>query len=122
MPLWTAWRGAGLRNAWLLGMAVLAFMWALGLGRGDLLGFAWSALTGLALAATQMPSALLAALADAGHAGRRRGVLRCPEPGHLLNLALAAGLALPMLARLGYARTQWRHLRSHSPTRPCPAP
>ena len=109
MPLWTRIaRRFGLRNAWLLGMAfaVLAFMWALGLGRGDLLGFAMvCVLTGLALGSDLvMPPALLAALiAEAGHAGRREGAyFGVWSLATKLNLALAAGLALPMLAWLGY--------------------
>ena len=109
MPLWTRLaRRFGLRNAWLLGMAfaVLAFMWALGLGRGDLLGFGMvCVLTGLALGSDLvMPPALLAALiADAGHAGRREGAyFGVWSLATKLNLALAAGLALPMLAWLGY--------------------
>ena len=109
MPLWTRIaRRFGLRNAWLLGMAfaVLAFMWALGLGRGDLLGFAMvCVLTGLALGSDLvMPPALLAALiAEAGHAGRHEGAyFGVWSLATKLNLALAAGLALPMLSWLGY--------------------
>ena len=56
MPLWIHMaRRFGLRTAWLLGIAfaVLAFVWALGLGRGDMLAFlAVCVLTGLALGAT----------------------------------------------------------------------
>lgn len=109
MPLWI-WvaKRFGLRNAWLLGMAfsVLAFMWALGLGRGDLLGFGVVCLlTGLALGSDLvMPPALLAALiAQARHTERREGAyFGLWSLTTKLNLALAAGLALPLLAWLDY--------------------
>lgn len=109
MPLWMRIaRRHGLRNAWLLGMAfaVLAFMWALSLGRGDTLAFGMvCVLTGLALGSDLvMPPALLAALiADAGHTGRREGAyFGLWSLATKMNLALAAGIALPLLAMLGY--------------------
>ena len=109
MPLWTRLaRRFGLRNAWLIGMAfaVLAFMWAMGLGRGDLLGFGMvCVLTGLALGSDLvMPAALLAALiSESGHAGRHEGAyFGVWSLATKLNLAIAAGLTLPMLSWLGY--------------------
>ena len=109
MPLWVwAAKRAGLRNAWLLGMAfaVLAFAWALALSRGDTAGFlAVCMLTGLALGADlALPSALLAGVIDdAGHRGRHEGTyFGVWNLATKLNLALAAGIGLPMLAALGY--------------------
>ena len=109
MPLWiAASRRLGLRNAWLVGMSfsVLAFLWALSLGRGDLIAFGLvCAMTGLALGSDLvMPSALLAALIDdAGHGGRREGAyFGLWNLATKLNLAIAAGLALPLLSLLGY--------------------
>jgi GPH family glycoside/pentoside/hexuronide:cation symporter len=109
MPLWIALaRRVGLRNAWLLGMlfAVLAFLGTLTLGHGDLIAFgAVCVFTGLALGSDlAVPAALLATLVDdAGHGGRREGAYfglwNLATKG---NLALAAGLALPLLSLAGY--------------------
>ena len=109
MPLWIALAGRiGLRNAWLLGMAfaVLAFVWALGLDRGDVWEF-WlvCVLTGLALGADlAMPPALLAAvIAGHGDSGRREGAyFGLWNLATKFNLAIAAGLGLPLLALFGY--------------------
>jgi Na+/melibiose symporter-like transporter len=109
MPLWIALAGRiGLRNAWLLGMAfaVLAFVWALGLERGDVWPF-WAVcvLTGLALGADlAMPPALLAAVISGhGDAGRREGAyFGLWNLATKFNLALAAGVGLPLLALFGY--------------------
>lgn len=109
MPLWIALAGRiGLRNAWLLGMAfaVLAFVWALGLERGDVWAF-WvvCVLTGLALGADlAMPPALLAiVIAEHGDRGRREGAyFGLWSLATKFNLALAAGLGLPLLALFGY--------------------
>jgi Na+/melibiose symporter-like transporter len=109
MPLWIALASRiGLRNAWLLGMAfsVLAFVWALGLGRGDIWPF-WivCVLTGLALGADlAMPPALLAAvIAGHGDRGKREGAyFGLWNLATKFNLALAAGLGLPLLALFGY--------------------
>lgn len=110
MPLWViAARKVGLRNAWLLGMScsVLAFAWALGLGRGDTTAFlAVCLLTGLALGSDlAMPAAILATvIADAGHSGRREGAyFGAWNLATKLSLAAAAGLALPLLEWLGYS-------------------
>jgi len=113
MPLWVqVARRFGLRNAWLLGIAfaVLAFSWALALGRDDLAPFlAVCVLTGLALGSDlSIPPALLSAvIADAGHGGRRDGAyFGIWNLATKLNLAIAAGVALPSLAWLGYAPGQ----------------
>ena len=109
MPLWIHMaRRFGLRTAWLLGIAfaVLAFVWALGLGRGDTLAFlAVCILTGLALGSDlSIPPALLSAtIAEAGHDGRREGsYFGLWNLATKLNLALAAGLALPALELMSY--------------------
>ncbi|HYF61041.1 MAG TPA: MFS transporter [Burkholderiaceae bacterium] len=110
MPIWVRIaRRAGLRNAWLFGMAlaVFAFVWAFGLGEGDTLAFlAVCIVTGFALGADlAVPPALLAnVLADEGAPrssdGAFFGVWNLATK---INLATAAGLALPMLGVLGYA-------------------
>jgi len=109
MPLWmVAARRMGLRNAWLLGIAfaVLAFAWALALGHGDTAAFlAVCVLTGLALGSDlSMPAALLSSvIAHAGHDGRREGsYFGVWNLATKLNLALAAGVALPLLSLMGY--------------------
>ncbi|MFP5460666.1 MAG: MFS transporter [Gammaproteobacteria bacterium] len=113
MPLWVLLaRRAGLRNAWLLGIAfaVLAFVWALGLGRGDLPAFfAVCLLTGLALGSDlAIPPALLAdVIVRAGHRGRGEGsYFGLWNLATKANLAAAAGIALPLLGWLGYAPGQ----------------
>lgn len=109
LPLWVRVVGrVGLVRAWLAGMglAVGAFVWAAALGRGDTLAFALiCGLTGAALGADlAVPAALLTGvLQRAGDAGRREGVYAgwwaCANK---LNLALAAGVSLPLLQLLGY--------------------
>lgn len=109
MPLWLAWvRRVGLARAWLTGMglSIAVFAWAALLGTGDAIAFAAiCVLSGLALGADlALPSALLAGvIAEAGDRGRHEGAYfgwwNLAAKG---NLALAAGLALPALALLGY--------------------
>jgi Na+/melibiose symporter-like transporter len=109
MPAWLAWvRRVGLARAWLSGMAlsIAVFFWAAWLGTGDVAAFAVICiLSGLALGADlALPAALLAGvIADAGdrdrHEGAYFGWWNLAAKG---NLALAAGLALPALAWLGY--------------------
>lgn len=109
LPLWTALaRRVGKRRAWLVSMAasVAAFAGALALGPGDAAGFlAVCLLSGLALGGDlALPPALLAdvirARADEPRAGAYFGLWNFAAK---LNLALAAGLALPLLAFSGYA-------------------
>ena len=113
MPLWIRLAGKfGLRISWLLGMsfAALAFIWALGLGQGDLWQFlAICLITGLALGSDlALPAALLAETiarrsTDRGREGSYFGVWTLATK---LNLAIAAGIALPVLTWLGFTPGQ----------------
>ena len=97
----------GLARTWLAGMAlsIVVFAAASGMGAGDAMPFlAVCALSGMALGTDLvLPGALLAGvLADAGepqHAGAYFGWWNFATK---LNLALAAGLALPLLGLAGY--------------------
>ncbi len=109
MPLWVRLSSrAGKVRAWLAAMAlaVAAFAWAALLAPGDVVAFAVvCTLSGLALGADlALPPSLLADVIgrrhDGGGAGAYFGVWTLATK---LNLALAAGLALPLLAALGYA-------------------
>lgn len=109
MPLWVrAVARFGLARSWLLGMglSVAVFVWAATLGQGDIVPFlVVCALSGMALGADlTVPGALLAGLiGDLGERGRREGAyFGWWNFAAKLNLALAAGLALPVLAWLGY--------------------
>ncbi len=101
-------RRFGLARAWLAGMAlaVAVFVFAAGLGEGDAMAFvAVCALSGIALGADlALPGALLARVIDAGgQRGRSEGLyFGWWNFMSKLNLALAAGLALPLLAMAGY--------------------
>ena len=109
-PVWL--RGIarwGLPHTWLLGMglAVLVFVWTLALGPGDAWAFTVICLlSGLALGADLIvPSAMLNGLLqqhdqDPSHSGAFYGWWQVATK---LNLALAAGFALPLLGWLGYA-------------------
>ncbi|QHS10278.1 MFS transporter [Sinimarinibacterium sp. NLF-5-8] len=109
LPIWL-WllRRVGLARAWQLGMvlAVLCFAWAAGLHSQQIAAFALiCALTGVALGADlAVPGALLSLLiADCGAQGRGDGAyLGWWNLATKLNLALAAGAALPLLQWLGY--------------------
>lgn len=112
MPLWVSLsRRIGKRRAWLVGMAlsIAAFVWAYGLGAGDLAAYAAiCVISGLGLGADlALPASLLADVVDRDP----RAATRPVEGGYFglwnlvtkANLALAAGIALPALAALGYA-------------------
>ena len=104
-----AWVGLARRHgrvaAWLTGMALagVAFAGAGGLAAGDVIPFALICFaSGLALGADlALPAALAADLGERrGQAGACFGLWNFVSK---LNLALAAGTALPLLAVLGYA-------------------
>ena len=109
VPLWLQGiKRIGLTKSWLLGMvlSILVFAWAMQLGNGDTTAFiVICALSGIALSADlTIPSALLAGvIADAGDRGRAEGAyFGWWNFATKLNLALAAGLTLPLLGLLGY--------------------
>lgn len=120
IPLWLAVvKRIGLARSWLVGMvlAMSVFVWASQVGNGEVLAFVLiCALSGVALGADlALPSALLAGVIQNN---RRQTTADLPtttaDPGTgayfgwwsfatKLNLALAAGLALPLLDLFGYA-------------------
>jgi Na+/melibiose symporter-like transporter len=109
MPLWLALVGRiGLSRAWMCGMllAVAAFIWAATLGSGDTIAFLLvCAASGVALGTDlALPGAMLAGLiGQAGDRGQAEGAyFGWWNFATKLNLALAAGLALPLLAVFGY--------------------
>lgn len=109
MPLWLrVVARVGLVRTWLAGMAlaIVAFVGAVGLQQGNAAAFlVICVLTGIALGADlAAPGALLTGVIQrAGHGQRHEGLYvgwwACATK---LNLALAAGLALPALQALGY--------------------
>lgn len=116
LPLWVkVSRRVGKLRAWLAGMvlAVAVFAWAGLLGSGDVMAYGViCVLSGAALGADlSVPPSLLADLiaqgrgeADSAH-GRPLEAGACFGWWNFVtkaNLALAAGLALPLLALLGY--------------------
>ena len=110
MPVWLRLVGRiGLARTWLCAMllAVAVFGWAGLLGSGDIAAFtAVCVLSGVALAADLVvPAALLAGVVQqAGDAGRAEGAyFGWWNFATKLNLALAAGVALPTLQAFGYA-------------------
>ena len=98
----------GLARSWLAGMAlsVAVFVWAATLGTGDVVPFLIvCALSGVAVGTDlALPGALLTGLmGELGERGQREGAyLGWWNFAAKMNLALAAGLALPVLAWLGY--------------------
>jgi glycoside/pentoside/hexuronide:cation symporter, GPH family len=110
MPLWVrAVPRFGLARLWLAGMllAIAAFVWAATLSSGSLIGYlAVCMASGLALGADlALPSAMLAGVIQrAGHSGRSDGAyFGWWNFAIKLNLAVAAGVALPLLAAFGYS-------------------
>ena len=109
MPLWLrAVARFGLARSWLAGMllAIVTFSWAALLGAGDVAAYAAVCVaSGIALGADlTLPGAMLTGLIQrAGHAGRLEGAyFGWWNFATKLNLALAAGIALPLLAAFGY--------------------
>lgn len=110
MPLWLAIvKRLGLARTWLAGMllAIAVFGWATQLGAGQVTAFIIvCALSGVALGTDlALPGALLAGVVQAnGQSGRSEGAyFGWWNFATKLNLALAAGLALPLLGVFGYA-------------------
>ena len=115
LPLWVILaRRVGRVPGWIASMlvAVVSFAWAWGLGAGDVWPFAVVCLlSGAALGADlTLPAALVADLAE-HRGGVARAVGKSARAGAYfgwwnlvakLNLALAAGLSLPLLDLVGY--------------------
>jgi Na+/melibiose symporter-like transporter len=111
MPLWV-WLSAriGKGRAWLVGMlvSIVAFVWAFMLGAGDVVAFGIiCVLSGLGLGADlALPPSILADVIDdderAGHGRNEGAYFGLWNLVTKMNLALAAGIALPALAMLGY--------------------
>ncbi|HEX3139990.1 MAG TPA: MFS transporter [Rhizobacter sp.] len=113
VPVWVkVVRRCGLALAWLAGMglAVLAFACVPAVGPGNVAGFlAVCVASGLALGADlTIPGALLTGVVQhAGHSAQAEGVyVGWWNSATKLNLGLAAGGALPLLALAGYAPGQ----------------
>ena len=110
IPVWVrVVRRVGLARGWWLAMvlATAVFAWATRLGPGDVAAFAAvCVLSGLALGADlTLPGAMVAGVIQgAGHGGAAEGAyFGWWNFATKLNLALAAGLALPVLQWAGYA-------------------
>ena len=109
MPLWVAVaKRHGERRAWLASMAlaIATFVWAYTLTFGEATAYAVICiLSGFALSADlALPPALLAAvIGHAGDIGKREGAyFGIWNWATKINLALAAGISLPLLEVLGY--------------------
>jgi len=109
MPLWVKLaQRHSLHAVWLIGivLSVVAFVWAYWLSAGAFASYATiCVLSGAALGADlALPPALLARVIDAnGHTNAREGAyFGLWNLVNKLNLALAAGIALPVLEMLGY--------------------
>jgi Na+/melibiose symporter-like transporter len=109
LPFWVKGvKRLGLAKTWGLGMglSVLSFLGAFSLGAGDLWPFGLICVaSGAALGADlSVPPALLTGLLqDTGEAGRSEGAwFGWWQFTTKFNLALAAGVALPLLQALGY--------------------
>ncbi|KAF3997328.1 MFS transporter [Glaciimonas immobilis] len=109
MPAWSALaRRFGEARVWFAAMllAIAAFIWAYRLTAGDMVPFGLiCVMSGFALGADLLlPPALLAAvIADGGHSRQKEGAyFGIWNWATKINLALAAGVSLPLLQYLGY--------------------
>ena len=110
IPLWLAIvKRIGLAKSWLCGMAlaIAVFSWATQIGSGQTTAFLIiCALSGVALGTDlALPGAMLAGVIQSnGDSGKAEGAyFGWWNFAIKLNLALAAGLALPLLGVFGYA-------------------
>ena len=110
LPLWLRLVARiGLARSWAVGMglAIATFAWAAMLGAGDVVAYtAVCVASGIALGADlTLPGALLTGVIQrAGHDQRLEGAyFGWWNFATKLNLALAAGIALPLLGAFGYA-------------------
>ncbi len=110
IPLWLAVvKRVGLAKAWLCGMllSIAVFVWATQLGAGQTGAFVViCALSGVALGTDlALPGAILAGVIQRnGDSGKSEGAyFGWWNFAIKLNLALAAGLALPLLSYFGYS-------------------
>lgn len=110
IPMWLAVvKRIGLAKAWWCGMALsmAVFAWATQIGNGQTMAFlVICALSGVALGTDlALPGALLAGVIQSnGDSGKSEGAyFGWWNFAIKLNLALAAGLALPLLGVFGYA-------------------
>ncbi|MES2980656.1 MAG: MFS transporter [Pseudomonadota bacterium] len=109
IPLWlVVVKRLGLARTWLVGMliSIAVFAWASQVAEGQFIAFGLiCALSGVALGTDlALPGALLAGVIQAsGQSGRAEGAFfGWWNFATKLNLALAAGLALPLLGAFGY--------------------
>ncbi|MFZ6772507.1 MFS transporter [Undibacterium sp. SXout7W] len=109
MPIWTALaKRFGEIRTWLLAMclSILCFIWVVALSAGDGQAFmVICVLSGMTLGADlALPPAILAGVIhQAGHSGQHEGLyFGAWNWASKMNLALAAGVSLPLLEWLGY--------------------
>lgn len=109
MPLWR-WveKRVGKRNAWAsaMGLSVLSFLWAFGLGAGDMTGYVLvCAISGLALGGEMAlpPSMLADRITAAGDEAETTLLFGFAGFFGKASLAVASGIALPLLAWQGYS-------------------
>ena len=120
MPLWVRVSARlGKVRAWhvAMAMAVLAYVWAAFLGRGDTTAFAVvCAVSGLAFGAdlSLAPSLLADVIGREGRMHATGAYFGLWTLATKLNLALAAGIALPLLDALGYAPGASQHAQARS--------